>query len=767
MEMRPNLILAMLFLLGAANASPRGEEIYRKLCADCHGKEGQGVEGEVEDPLHGKLSLLALAGKIERTMPEDDPGACVGEDAKAVADYIFHAFYSPSARKNKAVRQDLARLTVPQFRTSVADVVASFRGGSGNLPPKERGLTGSYYGRRGFNGDKELAGKDKFKRVEPGIQFDFGAAVPLLPEGVAFPATDEFSIRWEGGLWAPATGEYEFVMKTRNGAVLWVNNHDWEGGRLIDGEVASSNEVRELSGRVFLTGGRAYPLRLEFFKFKEVNASIELWWKAPDGVLEPIPTRVLTPNWTHESLIVKTPFPADDRSAGYERGTAVSREWFEAVTDAAIEASEYVSSHLDDLARVKKDDPARDEKIRTFAMDFVERAWRRDFPEAERAKFLEERLGQGRDLEAGVKRLVLLSLTSPKFLYPAVTEPEGNWGVASRLALALWDSVPDQRLRDAASKGQLSTREQVAKEAWRMLYDARARAKLAGYFEHWLELDRAAQISKDQKRFPEFSPEVLTDLRTSLDLFLEDVVWGESSDYRQLLLADGLFLNARLAAIYGAQPPKDGFQKVALPGQGRAGVVTHPYLLTSFAYHDNTSPVHRGVFLTRHIVGMSLKPPPEAIKFEDSRFDPNLTMREKVTEMTRSQSCQGCHATINPLGFSLEHFDAIGRWRTKEKNKPIVSAGEFIDNTGAEIKLSGARDLATYAATSPSAHASFIAQLFDHIAKQPAESYGPDTDQRLLDSFTRSGFKIRDLLVEIAVTSALDHPPASSLTANR
>jgi len=767
METRPIIILALAFLLGSAIASPRGEEIYRKLCADCHGVKGEGVDGEVDDPLHGKLSLVALAGKIERTMPDDDVGACVGEDAKAVADYIFHAFYSPAARRDKPVRQELARLTVPQFRTSVADVVASFRGGSGNLPPKERGLTGNYFGRRGFNGDKELAGKDKFKRVDPGIQFDFGAGLPALPEGVTFPATDEFSIRWEGGLLVPATGEYEFVVKTRNGAVLWVNNHEWEGGQLVDAEVASGNEVREASGRVFLIAGRTYPVRLEFFKFKEVNASIGLWWKVPDGVLEPVPTRVLIPNWTHESLVLKTPFPADDRSAGYERGTAVSREWFEAITDAAVEASDYVATHLDDLARVKKDDPAREEKIRTFAMDFVERAWRRDFPEAERAKFMEEKLGKGDKLDASVKHLVVLTLTSPKFLYPSITEPEGNWGVASRLALALWDSVPDQRLRDAAGKGQLATREQVVKEAWRMLYDARARAKLAGFFEHWLELDRAAQISKDHKRFPEFSPEVLTDLRTSLDLFLEDVVWGESSDYRKLLQDDGLFLNGRLAGIYGAQPPTEGFQKVALPGQGRAGVVTHPYLLTSFAYHDNTSPIHRGVFLTRHIVGMSLKPPPEAIKFEDSRFDPNLTMREKVTEMTRSQNCMGCHATINPLGFSLEHFDAIGRWRTKEKNKPIQSAGEFIDSNGAEIKLNGARDLANYAATSPSAHASFIAQLFDHLAKQPAESYGPDTEERLLGSFTSSGFKIRDLLVEIAVICALDHPPTSSLTATR
>lgn len=196
-------------------------------------------------------------------------------------------------------------------------------------------------------------------------------------------------------------------------------------------------------------------------------------------------------------------------------------------------------------------------------------------------------------------------------------------------------------------------------------------------------------------------------------------------------------------------------------------MVTHPYLLTSFAYHDNTSPIHRGVFLTRHIVGMRLKPPPEAIKFEDSRFDPHLTMREKVTELTRNQSCMGCHATINPLGFSLEHFDAIGRWRAREKDKPIVSKGEFIDSTGAEVKLSGARDLAVYAAESPVAQAGFVAQLFDHVAKQPVEAYGPETLDRLWVSFTRSGFKIRDLLVEMAVTQALGSGLSSPLSAQR
>ncbi|MEZ5431602.1 MAG: DUF1588 domain-containing protein [Verrucomicrobiales bacterium] len=99
--------------------------------------------------------------------------------------------------------------------------------------------------------------------------------------------------------------------------------------------------------------------------------------------------------------------------------------------------------------------------------------------------------------------------------------------------------------------------------------------------------------------------------------------------------------------------------------------------------------MHRGVFLTRNIVGMSLNPPPKATKFEDSKFDPHLTMREKVTEMTRSSACMACHTTINPLGFSLEQFDGIGRWRTKDKDKPVDPASDFKTDEGDTLQIKG------------------------------------------------------------------------------
>ncbi|MCB1231981.1 MAG: DUF1592 domain-containing protein, partial [Verrucomicrobiae bacterium] len=511
-----------------------GAKIYQKLCVDCHAENGEGVDGKADDPLYGNRDIPSLAGRIERTMPEDHEDLCVGEDARAVAEYIYDAFYSVEARaRNTPARIDLTRLTVPQYRNSLADLIGNFRGGYGNPVPKERGLNAHYYGSRNHSAKKENNGKDKFEQVDSTLRFDFGEGTPKLPEGKEFPK-EEFSIRWDGMILTEETGDYEFVIRTRNGVMLWVNEREDQESKTIDGWVAPNNEKREISGKTFLLGRRAYPIRLDFFKYKEKAAAVELLWKPPHGTLEPVPTRNLVPGWCHESFVVSTPFPADDRSVGYERGTAVSRAWLDAVTAGAIEAADYVGDHLDQLAGTKQDDPKREEKIRNFARRFTEIAFRRPLSAEEQAHFVDQRFEQGKSTEQRIRRLVLLTLTSPRFLYPGYSPSEevDDFDVASRLALALWDSLPDQRLFEQARKGELSQPQQIESTARRMLDDARSRAKMRGFFHHWLELDRANDLDKDSKVFSEFNETVLADLRSSLFLFLDDIVWSEKSDYR-------------------------------------------------------------------------------------------------------------------------------------------------------------------------------------------------------------------------------------------
>jgi hypothetical protein len=363
-----------------------------------------------------------------------------------------------------------------------------------------------------------------------------------------------------------------------------------------------------------------------------------------------------------------------------------------------------------------------------------------------------------------VKEVVLLTLKSPRFLYPEIPggEPD-SYDIASRLSFGLWDSLPDQELLAAAAEGKLRNSAEISRQTQRMLKDPRAKTKLRDFFHRWLEMDKAEDVSKDTSTFPDFSDALLSDLRTSLDFFIEDIVWSEKSDYRELLLSDYMYMNGRLAKFYGAELPEESdFQKVAFQPQQRSGVITHPYLLSVFAYHKSSSPIHRGVFLTRNIVGRALKPPPMAIVFMEGKFDPSLTMREKVAELTRPAACQNCHSVINPLGFSLENYDAVGRFRTIDNKKAVDATGEYTTLDGKTVRLRGAQDVAEFAARSRDAHRAFIQQLFHHLVKQPVGAYGPDMLEQLRASFAKSEYNIQKLVIEIVKISAMHRTQPAS-----
>jgi len=333
------------------------------------------------------------------------------------------------------------------------------------------------------------------------------------------------------------------------------------------------------------------------------------------------------------------------------------------------------------------------------------------------------------------------------------------YDVASRLSFGLWDSLPDDELLKAAAADELKSREQVSRQAERMIADERTHGKVREFLIQWLKVDCFTEMPKDKALYPDFSPQVAHDLRTSLELFLDDVVWGEASDFRQLLLSDTLFLNGELARVYGIDMPEDEpFEKVQLDPEHRAGILTHPYLLSGFAYTSTSSPIHRGVFVSRALLGRSLRPPPDAFTPLAPELHPDLTTRERVAMQTNSKNCQSCHAMINPLGFTLENFDAIGRFRAEEKGKRIDASGMYLTRAGEPVKFSGVRDLAQFLAASSETHSAFADQLFHYVVKQPVRAFGPEQSAELRKSFAENHFSIRRLIAEIAVTAALAQP---------
>ncbi len=765
--------LALLLFSGKAIAAAEtrsGEQIYRQQCASCHGAKGEGSD-EYARPLQGDRSLAQLARFIAKSMPKNADKKCTGEDAQKVAAYIYEAFYSKTAQeRNRPARIELSRLTVRQYRQVATDLIGTFRGSV--RWDKQRGLKGEYFKSRRLGRNSERV----IERIDPTVQFDFGVAGP---DPMKFDA-NQFSIRWTGSVLAPETGEYEFIVRTEHSVRLWLND---DKRPLVDALVQSGKDI-EHRGSIFLLGGRAYPLRLEFSKAKqgvddskkkkkkpEIKASIALMWKLPQRPPETIPQRCLSPLSVPVLFVSGTPFPPDDRSIGYERGSSISRAWEQATTDAAIEIADYVAVHLAELSGVRDDAADRAAKLRDFCRRFAERAFRRPLTDEQKRLYVDHQFESVRDVATAVKRSVLFVLKSPRFLYREVSggldkpgaPATDSYDVASRLAFALWDSLPDQELLQAAANGQLATREQVLRHAQRMMPDPRTHAKLSEFFLQWLKVDRVPDLAKDAAQFPGFDGAAASDLRTSLELFLDDVLWSDASDFRQLFLADFLYLNGRLARLYGASLPADAaFQKVSLKSGERAGVLTHPYLLATFAYMTTSSPIHRGVFLSRSVLGRALQPPPEAFAPAPAELHPKLTTRERVDLQTRAQACQVCHNTINPLGFTLENFDAIGRFRAKEKDRPVDTTGSYLTRDGEMVKFAGVRDLAAFLADSDETREAFVKQLFHYFVKQPIRAYSPDKVSELRRFFVDNRCNVRKLMVEIAVDSAFRLPTRSA-----
>ncbi len=766
--MRILLLLLLLILPALLRAAERdGAAIYREMCASCHGEQGEGSK-DYPEPLVGDRSLGQLGHYIDQQMPEGDPDSLNAEDSATVAKYIHEAFYSPVAQaRNKPARIDLSRLTVKQYQNAVTALVASFRqpgGGQSGAAMDEHGLRAEYFkGRRPDNKNRV------FERVDATVDFTYDNKTP--DKKIDGP---EFAVRWEGSVFAPDSGEYEFVVRTEHATRLWVNQAFFNGGPpLIDKGVKSGTDT-EYRATIYLLGGRLYPIRLEYIKGKggvgdpKLNkdvdklgkSSIHLLWVIPRRTLEVIPARYLTTARNSELFVATTPFPPDDRSIGYERANTISKAWDNSTTDGALEVAGYVVERFKSLSGDVPLDTKEESQVKDWCYKFVARAFRRPLSEKQKSYFVDRHFTAAPDRTNAVKRVVLLALKSPRFLYREVgTVKPDQYDVASRLAFGLWDSLPDAKLLQAAADKKLGTREQVVAAAARMQNDPRARDKLRGFLLQWLRLDQPIDMAKDEKLFPDFKPEVISDLRTSLELSLQDFLTSKSADFRNFLLDEELYLNGRLSQLYGADLPADApFQKVQLDADQRAGILTHPYLLSVFAYNGTSSPIHRGVFLARSMLGRVIKPPQEAFQPIAPDLHPSLSTRERVTLQTKSEACQLCHNMINPLGFSLENFDAIGKFRVQEKARPIDTQGSYISRDDKNVKFQGARELGKFLAESPEVTSALTQQLFQFEIKQPIRAYGSDRLEKLRTDFVENGYNFQRLAREIVVTAALPEP---------
>ena len=346
------------------------------------------------------------------------------------------------------------------------------------------------------------------------------------------------------------------------------------------------------------------------------------------------------------------------------------------------------------------------------ALSFASRAWRRPLTAPEktslRAFYQRARTANKLDHDGAIRALLARVLVSPAFLYRLETvargpeRPLNGWELASRMSFFLWSSIPDQELRRAAASGELSDPAMLAKQVKRMTADPKARRLSTEFFGQWLGFYHFdAYRGVDTGRFPEFSDDVKSAMYDEAISTFEFIV-RRDRPLRELLFADYTFLNKPLAKFYGITREVTSPDKVELVeganAFNRGGALRLGSVLTTTSAPLRTSPVKRGDFILRRILGTPTPPPPAdagTLPADDRTFK-GLTVRERLAEHKRNATCANCHLRIDPLGFPLEGFDAVGRSRgTYADGKAVDDTGEFADKTtiaGAEGLLKYLRD---------------------------------------------------------------------------
>ncbi|TDI15042.1 MAG: DUF1592 domain-containing protein, partial [Acidobacteria bacterium] len=282
----------------------------------------------------------------------------------------------------------------------------------------------------------------------------------------------------------------------------------------------------------------------------------------------------------------------------------------------------------------------------------------------------------------------------PENVEPGTAYPISDLELASRLSFFLWSSIPDDPLLDVAANGQLKDSVVLEKQVRRMLADSRSRALVSNFAGQWLYLRNMATVAPDLGEFPEFDENLREALQRETELFFESML-REDHSVVDLLDADYTFLNERLARHYGI-PNVYGnhLRRVTLDNEQRRGLLGKGSILTATSYANRTSPVLRGKWILENILGTPPPPPPADVPElkEATRDGKPITMRQRMEEHRVNPACASCHARMDPLGFALENFDAIGRWRATEAGLPIDASGVLPDGTQFE-GASGLREV--------------------------------------------------------------------------
>ncbi|HEY2019244.1 MAG TPA: DUF1592 domain-containing protein [Bryobacteraceae bacterium] len=408
-----------------------------------------------------------------------------------------------------------------------------------------------------------------------------------------------------------------------------------------------------------------------------------------------------------------------------------------------------------------------------FIRDFGLKAFRRPLDAAELRRYEALFQKQPNFLE-GAQLVVEAMLQSPDFLFRLEDTGNPQWrryAAASRLSYALWDSMPDAPLLDAAAHGDLDTPAGVRKIARAMLEDPKSKQALDEFVSEWLRFDRVLTTTKERRAFPQFTPDTAIAMTQEARRFVSDLVWA-NRDFMQLFTADYGYANGDLARIYGVPAPPDDFDRVTFPADSeRAGLLGQALFLTLTAKPDETSPTARGLFVREQFLCQHVADPPPGVNTNLPPVTESkpMTNRERMATHAVNKTCAGCHNLVDPIGFGFEKFDAIGQRRdklkltfgetygeTKDPKSRITTVELPLDTSGQVAGLPNAaftspKQLGALLAAAPQCQECIVKQYFRYLSGRTETPADRPLLSKVVDDFRKSGFHFQEMVISMVV----------------
>jgi hypothetical protein len=293
--------------------------------------------------------------------------------------------------------------------------------------------------------------------------------------------------------------------------------------------------------------------------------------------------------------------------------------------------------------------------------------------------------------ETGIQAALQFILASPHFVFRVEPDPAnlaagtvyriGDIELASRLSFFLWSSIPDDELLEAATRGRLKDPAVRERQVRRMLADPRSRSLVGNFAGQWLQLRNVRTVQPNSEVFPDFDDNLRQAFERETSMLVESII-RDDRNVVDLLSADYTFVNERLARHYG-MPNIYGslFRRVPVTNEARKGVLGHGSILALTSHAERTSPVLRGKWILENLLGSPPPPPPPDVPALADKTGQARTIRDRIEQHRKDPVCASCHKVMDPLGFALENFDAVGKWRARDEGAPIDASGQLADGT--------------------------------------------------------------------------------------